>query len=75
LPAEHQGAIPERDRLGDVMGHEDDGLALETPQPQQVGLQLRAGLRVDGGKRLVHQDDGRVISQRADQRCTLAHAA
>ena len=46
-PRQHQRAVAERDRLGDVVGDEDDGLALEAPQPQQVLLQLRAGLRVD----------------------------
>ena len=34
-----------------------------------------AGLRVDGGERLVHQDHGRIVGERADQRRALAHAA
>ena len=75
LPAEHQGAIAECDRLGDVVGHEDDGLAPQPPQRQQVGLQLRARLRIHGGERLVHQDDRRIVGEGADQRRALAHAA
>ena len=75
LPAEHQRAVAERDRLGDVVGDEDDGLAPEAPQREQVGLQLGAGLRIHGGERLVHQDDGRIVGEGADERRALAHAA
>ena len=74
-PRQHQRAVAERDRLGDVVGDEDDGLAAEVPEPQQVLLQLHAGLRVERAERLVHQDDRRIVDQRADQRGALAHAA
>ena len=65
----------ERDRLGDVVGHEHDGLAAEIPQLEQVLLQLRARLRIERAERLVHQDHRRIVDQRADQRGALAHAA
>src|SRR5437773_2597328 len=49
--AEHQGAVAERDRFDDVVSDEDDGLAPKLPQVEQVGLELGAGLRVNGTAR------------------------
>ena len=72
---QHQRAVAQRDRLGDVMGDEDDGLAPEVPKPEQVVLQLHARLRVERAERLVHQDDRRIVDERADEGGALAHAA
>ena len=44
---QHERAVAERDRFRDVMGDEHDGLAAEVPQPQQILLQLRPGLRIE----------------------------
>src|SRR5437879_6407224 len=74
-PSADTRAVAERDRLGDVVGDEDDGLAPELPQLEQVGLQLGAGLRVDRGERLVHQDHRRIVGEGSDQRGALAHPA
>ena len=74
-PRQHQRAVSERDRLGDVVGHEHDRLAAEIPEPEQVLLQVQAGLRIERAERLVHQDDRRIVGERADQRGPLAHAA
>ena len=72
---QHQRAVTQRDRLADVVGDEDDGLATELPQLEQVGLQDGAGLRVERAERLVHQDHRRIVGERADQRGALPHAA
>ena len=72
---QHQRTVAERDRLGDVVGDEDDGLAAEVPEPQEILLQLHPRLRVERAERLVHQDHRRIVDQRADQRGALAHAA
>ena len=59
----------------DVVGDEDDRLAAEVPEVEEVGLELRAGLGVEGAERLVHEDHGRVVDERADEGRALAHAA
>src|SRR2546430_9811128 len=51
---EHERAVAERDRLRDVVRDEDDGLPPQVPEAQEVGLQLRARLRVQRAERLVH---------------------
>ncbi len=81
--AEHPGrpggkdddAVGEEHRLVDVVGDEDDGLALGLPQRQQLELQPLAGQRVERAERLVHEQDERVGGQRAGDRHALAHAA
>ena len=44
-------------------------------QLQQLLLQNFAGLRVERGERLVHQQDRRVDGERADEADALLHAA
>ena len=55
--------VAELDRLIEVVGDEDDGLAELVLQAQQFVLQPLAGNRVDGPERLVHQQNRRVGSQ------------
>ena len=57
----HRDAVAEHDRLVDRMGDEHHGLALVGPlhELQQLLLQDLAGLRVERGERLVHQQDRR----------------
>ncbi len=75
--AHHRDAVAEQDRLVDRMGDEHHGLALVRPlhQLQQLLLQDLAGLRVERGERLVHQQDRRVHGERAHQPDALLHAA
>ena len=76
--ARHHGdAVAEQDRLVDRMGDEHHGLALVGPlhELQQLLLQDLAGLRVERGERLVHQQDRRVHGERAHQADALLHAA
>ena len=73
----HRDAVAEQDRLVDRMGDEHHGLALVRPlhELQQFLLQDFAGLRVERGERLVHQQDRRVDGERAHQADALLHAA
>ena len=61
--AEHRHALAEVDGFVDAVGDEDDGLARGLPDPQQLVLELFAGLGVQGGERLVHQQDVRLIGE------------
>ena len=75
--AHHRDAVAEQDRLVDRMGDEHHGLALIRPlhELQQLFLQDFAGLRVERGERLVHQQDRRVHGERAHEADALLHAA
>ena len=57
------------------MGDEQHGLAALLPDAQQLGLHDLAGLRVERGERLVHQQDFRIDRERAREVDALAHAA
>ena len=63
--AHHGDPVTETDRLLDVVGDEDDGLADLRLQAQELRLQPLAHDRVDGGEGLVHQQHRRVRGQRA----------
>ncbi|MNZ89010.1 hypothetical protein D3C78_1079130 [compost metagenome] len=57
------------------MGDEHHGLLAVVPHAQQELLHLHAGLAVEGAERFVHQQDLRVVGQRAGDRHALHHAA
>ena len=57
---QHRHLIAQLDRLIDVVGDEDDGLAQFALKPQELVLQLFAHHRVDRAERLVHQHHRRV---------------
>ncbi|MNI30934.1 hypothetical protein D3C73_847960 [compost metagenome] len=59
----------------DVMGDEDDGALLLGLQADQFALHFAADQWVQRRKRLVHQQDGRVVGQRTGQAHSLLHAA
>ncbi|MDT4847340.1 hypothetical protein FQZ97_813910 [compost metagenome] len=56
------------------MGDEDDGALLLGLQAHQLALHLAADQRVQGGEGFVHEQDGRVVGQRAGQADALLHA-
>ena len=68
-------AVGQEDRLVDVVGDEDHGLAQLAPDVQQPLLHEQAGLRVERAERLVEQQDVAREEHRADERRALAHAA
>ncbi len=67
--------VAELDRLVDVVGDEDDGLAELALQAQELVLELLAHDRVDGAERLVHEHDRRVGRERAGDADALLLAA
>ena len=60
LLAQDRDAVAHLDRLVDVVGDEDDGLADVLLQAQELVLQLLAGDGVDRPERLVHEHHRRV---------------
>ena len=71
----HHDAIAEQDGFFDIVRDEYCGAPLRAPYRQQLLLHHGAGLRVKGGKRLVHQQYFWVVDENASQRHPLAHAA
>jgi hypothetical protein len=74
-PAEHDDALRQRDRLVDVVRHQDDGLVIGLDRVLQHALEIEPRLVVQRRERLVEQQDIGVHDQGADQRHALAHAA
>src|SRR5829696_9107531 len=72
---EDDDPVAEVDGLVDVVGHEDDGDAVPATQVQHQVLQVRAGLSVDRGERLVHEQDLGLVCERAGDRHALLHPA
>src|SRR6266498_335619 len=68
-------SIGERDRFDEVVGDKDNGLALLLPDLQELVLQHHTGLSIQRTERLIHQNDGRLVGQRANDGSALAHAA
>ena len=67
-------AVGERDRLLEVVRHEDDRRRCRRPQVEQLVLHQRARLHVERAERLVHQDDLGRGDQALRERGPLAHA-
>src|SRR5712691_7396600 len=67
--------VAQGDRLLEVVGHEHDGRRACRPQAEELVLHQRARLHVEGGERLVHQEDARAVDQALRERHPLAHPA
>ena len=61
--------------LADRMGDQQDSLARCTPDIEQVQVHLLARHGVQGAKRLIHQQESRIVQQAARDGRTLLHAA
>src|SRR6266568_2651897 len=72
---QHHHAVGEVDRLVDVVGDEDNGDVEFIAHPQDQVLELEAGLRVDRGERLVHQQQLGLVDKRPGDRHPLLHPA
>ena len=73
--AHHHDAVGEHERLGDAVRDEEHRLAARRPDAQQLVLHLDAGDLVERAERLVHQQDLRILRERARDRDALLHAA
>ena len=71
----HEDPVGEEHRLGDAVGDEDDGLACSRPDAQQLEVHRLARHRVERAEGLVHQQQRRVVHERAAMRDALLHAA
>ena len=67
--------VAQVDRLVDVVGDEDDRDVVLAPHGQHEVLEVGAGLRVHARERLVHQQDARLVGERAGDRDALLHPA
>src|SRR5882757_1675969 len=69
--AEHGDAVRHVHRLVDVVGDQHDGHPELPADAEHQVLQVRPGLGVDGGERLVHEQDLRPAGDRAGDRHAL----
>ncbi len=68
-------AVGEQHGLVDAVGDEHDGLLRGHPQSLEVDAHLLAREGVERAERLVHQQQRRIVDQRAHDSRALAHAA
>ena len=73
--AHDQDPVAELERLAEVVGDEDHGLAHVAVQPDDLVLHVAADQRVEGGERLVEEDQRGVRGQRPPEADALLHAA
>src|SRR5262245_8555402 len=75
-PCRHNAnARAEQQRLDDVVGDVDEGLAGLVPDPRELDLQAALGDGIERGEGLVHEQDLGLHDQRARQLQPLRHAA
>ena len=72
-PHEHD-PVAEPQRLVDVVGDDDDGLAHQRLHPQQLSLEPQPGDRVQGAEGLVHEQHRGIGAERAGDPDALALA-
>src|SRR3954465_3343357 len=72
---DHQHPVGQRDRLGDIVGHQDRGKALIAPDALQQPLHRDAGQRVQRAKRLVEGEHTGTRDHRAGKSYALPLAA
>src|SRR5439155_1299099 len=65
--------VGERDRLFEIVRHEDDRGASGRPQLQELVLHQRPRLDVERAERIVHQQKTRLVDQGLRKRGPLAH--
>ena len=68
-------AVGEQNGLADVVRHEDHGLLVRVPDAHQLEAELLARHGVERRERLVHQQNRRIVNERAADRNPLLHAA
>src|SRR5262245_24110633 len=71
---EQHHLIGERDRLFEIMGDEDYGLARACPESENFGLHPQPRVDVERAEGLVHQDHIRLDYPALRYRDTLTHA-
>ena len=72
---QHDDTVGEVHRLGDRVGDEHDRRRQRLAQPGEEVAHVGAGDLVEGGERLVHQQQRRAERHRPDEGDALLHAA
>ena len=78
IGGEQQHPVAHQHRFLDVVGDEDHALDRQLaflPEVEKVRTQIFCGQHIEGGERLVHQQDVGMHHQRARKADALAHAA
>ncbi len=78
IAAEDDDAVGEQDGFFNVVGDDEDGLGghgLLGPELEEFGAEVFCGEDVEGGERLVHEEDFRLDDEGAGEADALAHAA
>src|SRR6476646_6409475 len=72
---EHDDTGSKKHRFLDIVGHENRGEAFSAPEGYQLLLQRQTGQRVELAERLIKQQQGGIVDERASERGALSHAA
>ena len=72
---QHQNAISEKNRFLEIVRNEDNRDVNLAPNLEQMRLHATARLRVKRAERLVHQQNTRLVGERAHDCYALLHAA
>src|SRR5829696_237030 len=73
--AHHDDPVRQEDGLVDLVRDEQDGLLRGVPDPEQLRLHQLPRLGIEGGERLIHQQDLRIDREGAREVGPLLHAA
>src|SRR5262249_32119722 len=73
--AEYDDTVRQEHRFTNGVGHEERSLVVALPDIEQSHIELVPRDRVEGGKRLVHQQQLRFVNERPADRRPLAHSA
>ena len=71
----HDDAVGQENRFGNAVSDEDHRLSIALPYPQQFEIHVVARHGVERAERLVHQQQCRMLDQRAANAGALTHAA
>src|SRR5215211_3135835 len=74
-PVKDENAVADLQRLVDMMGDEHRGFAVLLDEADEFGAQIARRHLVEGGERLVAEQDFRLHGESAGDRDALAHAA
>src|SRR5437762_855985 len=70
-----QDPITQTNCFPDVVSDKDNGFASRFPNALEIAIKLLAGERIEGGKRLIHQEDAWIGGEGASQGDALFHPA
>src|SRR6476660_2678891 len=69
-----QDPITQTNRFTNVVGDKDNGFAARFPNALEIAVKLLAGESIEGGERLIHQEDAGIRREGARQSHALLHS-